>query len=421
LLNNLGSILAREIELGRLTSEVIKELTTYMKPSKVIIVVLDNNEVFYEANAISNNRRTISVEELRKIGEGVVVKDWLEPGEAKEVFNKYNLDVSVDLRSTNELNGYLLLGNKKSGEVFNKSDVKTLNILAHELAIALHNAKSYTQIQNFNKTLQKRVDDATAQLRDANEHLKELDELKNEFLSMATHQLNTPLTVVDGNLSMINDGVISEEAERKDYIEKTLERVRAMKRMVADFLNVSRIETGKFIMDVKPIDFNKLVSEEVNGLGPSAKDKEVLLQLISPKHPVPPIEVDEQKTRQAVMNLVDNAIYYTPKGEVKVYLEEEDQGIKFRVVDNGIGVPENEKPKMFQKFYRAGNAKQERPNGNGVGLYLVKRIIEDQGGKIIFESTVGKGSTFGFTLPFKAKIDKKPTPETQAKETAKIT
>jgi signal transduction histidine kinase len=402
LLSNLGAIMAREIELGRLTSDVIAEITSQMKLSKAVIVVLDENEIFYEANTTSNNHRTITLEELQKIGDGVVIKDSTENGDIKDILSKYDLDVSVDLKSTNELNGYLLLGSKKSGSIFNSTDIKTFTILAHELAIALHNAKSYTQIQNFNKTLQKRIDEATTQLRDANEHLKELDELKNEFLSMATHQLNTPLTVVDGYLTLINDGVVNEAAERRDYIEKTLERVRAMKRMVSDFLNVSRIETGKFIIDVQPTDLNKLVSEEVNGLGPSAKEKEVLLQFIPPKHPVPLVEMDEQKTRQAVMNLIDNAIYYTPKGEVKVYLDADENMATFKVVDNGIGVPEGQKDKLFQKFYRASNAKQERPNGNGVGLFLVKRVIEDQGGKIIFESTQGKGSTFGFTLPIKA-------------------
>jgi signal transduction histidine kinase len=197
---------------------------------------------------------------------------------------------------------------------------------------------------------------------------------------------------------------VSEPNERKDYLEKTLDRVRGMKRMVADFLNVSRIEAGKFIIDVKPTNINKMISEEVNGLGPSAKEKEVLLQFIPPKHPVPLVEIDEQKTRQAAMNLIDNAIYYTPKGDVKVYLDADQDHVTFKVVDNGIGVPEKQKDKLFQKFYRADNARNERPNGNGVGLYLVKRVIEDQGGKIIFESAEGKGSTFGFTLPIKATI-----------------
>ena len=417
LLSDLGTIMSREIELPKLTADVITELTSQMKLSRALIVVLEESEVFYEANTDVVDRRTINFKELQKIGDGVVLKDLSENPEIKEIFTKYHLDASADLRSSNELVGYLLLGEKKNGDIFNSTDIKTLNILAHELAIAIHNAKSYTQIQNFNKTLQKRIDEATVQLRDANEHLKELDQLKNEFLSMATHQLNTPLTVVDGYLTLINDGVVSEAEERKDYIEKTLERVRAMKRMVADFLNVSRIETGKFIIDVKPIDFNKLVSEEVNGLGPSAKEKEVLLQFIPPRHPVPMVETDEQKTRQAVMNLIDNAIYYTPKGEVKVYLDADKKCVTFKVVDNGIGVPEKQKDKLFGKFYRADNARVERPNGNGVGLFLVKRVVEDQGGKIIFESTEGKGSTFGFTLPIKSNLPtKKEEPQEKPKE-----
>jgi signal transduction histidine kinase len=419
LLGNLGTIMAREIELEKLTSDVINELTSQMKLLKAVIIVLDNNEVFYEANAISNKHRTIDRAELETIGEGVVIREALDSGIVKEIFIKYDLDICVDLRSTNELNGYLLLGSKKSGDIYNQTDIKTLSILAHELAIALHNAKSYKQIQDFNKTLQKRIDEATEQLRDANEHLKELDQLKNEFLSMATHQLNTPLTVVDGYLTLINDGVVSEPDERKDYLEKTLERVRSMKRMVADFLNVSRIEAGKFIIDVKPTDINKMISEEVNGLGPSAKEKAVLLQFIPPKHPVPLVEIDEQKTRQAAMNLIDNAIYYTPKGEVKVFLDSDQDHVTFKVVDNGIGVPEKQKEQLFQKFFRADNARNERPNGNGVGLYLVKRVIEDQGGKIIFESSEGKGSTFGFTLPIKATITQE-TKTPEQKEVAEI-
>jgi signal transduction histidine kinase len=413
LLNNLGSIMSREIELNPLTTKVIRELTGQMKLFKALIVVLDKDKVFYESNTEDFKNQRISLDELTILGPEIVVKDNLEIGTAPLIFNKYDLSVSVALKSSNELVGYLLLGAKKSGDIFNSQDIRTLNILAHELAIAIHNAKSYTEIQNFNKTLQKRIDEATEQLRDANENLKELDQLKNEFLSMATHQLNTPLTVVDGYLTMINDGVVSEPAERKDYIEKTLERVRSMKRMVADFLNVSRIETGKFIIDVKPTDFNKLVSEEVNGLGPSAKDKEVLLQFIPSKHPVPFIEIDEQKTRQAVMNLIDNAIYYTPKGEVKVYMDADGKFVTFRVVDNGIGVPEKQKDKLFQKFYRADNARLERPNGNGVGLFLVKRVVEDQGGKIIFESTEGQGSTFGFRLPIKSNLPINPNVDGQ--------
>lgn len=417
LLNILGDIMAREIELERLTGKVIWELTTQMKLSKALIVVLDNGEVFYEANLESINHRTIALSELQAVGSGTVIKDALNPEEVPEIFNKYDLSVSVDLRSTNELVGYLLLGEKKSGDIFNGSDIKTLNILANELAIAIHNAKSYTRIQSFNQTLQIKIEEATRQLRDANVHLKKLDGIKNEFLSMATHQLNTPLSVIDGYLSMVSDGSHGKvEAQQKEYLEKALHRVRLMKRLVQDFLNVSRMEVGTFNIEVSAVDLNKVVTEEVNELGPTAKEKEVLLQFIGPNHPVPVIEIDEQKTRQAIMNLIDNAIYYAPKGEVKVYLDSDEDNVTFKVVDNGIGVPENQKAKLFQKFSRADNAKKERPSGTGVGLYLVKQVVESEGGKIIFESTEGKGSTFGFSLPIKSSAPEEPEPTPEPAE-----
>jgi signal transduction histidine kinase len=404
LLGNLGSIMNHEIELARLTKNVIGGLADQMKISVARIIVLDENKIFYEAN----QDQRINVDKLTALGQGVVVKDSFEPGTAPELFNDYDLSAAVELRSTNELVGYLLLGQKKSGEIYNATDVKTLGILAQELAIAIHNAKSYTQIQNFNKTLQKRIDEATQQLRDANEHLKQLDEIKNEFLSMATHQLNTPLTVVDGYLGMIIDNAnVNNDLPEQDreYIKKSMHRVHLMKRLVSDFLNVSRIESGTFVIEAAPVDMNRLISEEVNGLGLAAKEKGVLLRYFPPKHPVPVIEVDEQKTRQAVMNLIDNAIYYAPKGDVKVFLESDEQNVTFKVVDNGIGVPESYKSKLFAKFSRADNAKEKRPNGTGVGLYLVKRVVDDQGGQIVFESTEGQGSTFGFILPIKSKAE----------------
>jgi signal transduction histidine kinase len=411
-LSELSNVMAREIELVHLTDKVINVLLTQMKISKALIVVMDDDGIFYVANKESINFRSVGLDELKALGSGIIIKDAIEGKEVPEIFRKYGLSVTVGLHSTNELVGFLLLGEKLSGGVYNDSDLKTLRILAQELAIAIHNARSYTQIQDFNKTLQQRIEEATEQLRSANENLKKMDGVKNEFLSMATHQLNTPLSVVDGYLTMINDtahGKLSDQ--QRDFSQKALHRVRLMKRLVTDFLNVSRLETGKFSIDAAPVDLNKIVSEEVNELGPTANEKEVLLQYMAPKHDVPVIEIDEQKTRQAIMNLIDNAIHYTPKGEVKVYLESNDKNVTFKVVDNGIGVPEDQKRKLFQKFSRGENAKKERPSGSGVGLYLVKKVIEDQGGSVIFESQEDKGSTFGFHLPIKTAASEQAEPE----------
>jgi signal transduction histidine kinase len=170
-------------------------------------------------------------------------------------------------------------------------------------------------------------------------------------------------------------------------------------------LNVSRIEAGTFVIEPTPVDLNKLVSEQVSELGPEAQEKEVFLRYYAPEHPLPLVEVDEQKISQAIMNLIDNAIYYTPRGNVSVYLNSDEQNVVFKVVDNGIGVPEAQKSMLFKKFARADNAKKQRPSGNGVGLFLVKLVVEAHGGSIIFESSEGKGSTFGFAIPMKVEED----------------
>jgi signal transduction histidine kinase len=295
-LSDLSNVMAREIELVHLTDKVISILITQLRLSKALIVVMDADGIFYEANKESINYRSISLDELKEVGSGIAIKDMLPRSEVPKVFSKYGLHVSVGLHSTNELVGFLLLGEKRNGDIYNDSDIKILRILAQELAIAIHNARSYTQIQDFNKTLQVKIEEATEQLRSANENLKKMDGIKNEFLSMATHQLNTPLTVVDGYLTMINDGSHGKLTdEQRDFTQKALHRVRLMKRLVTDFLNVSRLETGKFSIESAPVDLNKVVSEEVNELGPTANEKEVLLQYMAPKHDVPVIEIDEQK------------------------------------------------------------------------------------------------------------------------------
>src|SRR5690606_2470853 len=125
-----------------------------------------------------------------------------------------------------------------------------------------------------------------------------------------------------------------------------------------------------------------------------------------PPKSFPVIKLDDTKIRQVIMNFLDNAIYYSPNGgDVKVTLEETPKAIEFKVVDSGIGVPKSQQHQLFGKFYRADNAKRARPDGTGLGLFMAKKVVIAQGGAIIFRSTEGKGSTFGFTFP-KSKVIK---------------
>jgi signal transduction histidine kinase len=220
---------------------------------------------------------------------------------------------------------------------------------------------------------------------------------------MISHQLGTPLAVMDGFLTLIVQGFYGKTNDKmQEALEKTLSRTRNMKGLVFDLLNISRMTAGKFFLELSEVDMKKVVSEEVEELGRQAHDRNVKLNYHPPEHEVPTITLDEPKTRQAILNLINNAIYYSPNGIVDVYLDSDQNNIIFKVADTGIGVPDEEKPHLFTKFFRADNARKESPNGTGIGLYLVKRVVTDQHGKIIFTSQVGKGSVFGFTLPIKS-------------------
>jgi len=245
-----------------------------------------------------------------------------------------------------------------------------------------------------------KIEQATAELTKANEALQKQDSVKNDFISMISHQLGTPLAVMDGFLTLIVQGFYGKTNDKmQEALEKTLSRTRNMKGLVFDLLNISRMTAGKFFLEISDVDMAKVVSEEIEELQRQAHDRNVKLNYHAPEHTMPTIKVDEPKTRQAILNLINNAIYYSPNGTVDVYLDSDSTNIIFKVVDTGIGVPDEEKEHLFTKFFRADNARKESPNGTGIGLYLVKRVITDQHGKLIFTSQVGKGSVFGFSLP----------------------
>ncbi len=408
-LNNISHILASEIRLTQLSEDIVKAIKTQMRIAGADIVVVDDKEIFYKTRPIVGPHHEIGMSELGKLAKSVVVADELSPGERKQIMSDYGLSVSLALRTHEQFLGYLLLGEKQSGDIYSDADLKLLRIIADELAIAITNAKSYAEIQQFNETLQTKIAWATQKLRHANEDLKALDQAKDEFISMASHQLRTPLTTTKGYVSMVLEGDFGRiSTSQRDPLSQALDSANRMAGLVSDLLNVSRMDAGKFFIDAHELDLAKVVQSEFNGLISMAQSKNVKLTLEPLPKSLPLINLDEEKTRQVIMNLIDNAIHYSSPakngGDVCVSLKKVGNKAVFTVVDNGIGVPEKMQGKLFTKFYRAANAQASRPDGTGLGLYLVKRVVEDQGGELIFKSTEGKGSTFGFRFPLRTKF-----------------
>lgn len=331
------------------------------------------------------------------------IEDTAESSDFLNVLRNLKIAMYKPLIVNRKTIGYLCVSEKANGTSYSIDDIEFIDIISNELAIALQNAQQFRKIQHFNDDLQNKVKEATTELRLSNKKLREIDASKDEFISMASHQLRTPLTSIKGYLSMILDGDLGEvRPEQRKALEEAFDSSQRMVYLIGDFLNLSRIQTGKFELERTPVSLPLLLGEEIDQLRQSAKARRVTLLYDEPSS-FPSIEIDETKIRQVMMNFIDNAIYYAKPdgGEILILLESHRDEVTFTVRDNGIGVPTQAKKRLFSKFYRADNAKKARPDGTGIGLYMAKRVVVAHGGSIIFESTEGEGSVFGFRLPLK--------------------
>lgn len=404
LFNKVGHVLATELRIEALRNQICDLLNQYLNTTSNI-VILDSNSTFIDSEGNISNEIKNFVNDLNILGEDLLVLDDLPEGQLKKVMRSNRISVAMTLKVHNAKIGYLFLGDKSSGASYYRPEIALIQTIAEEIAVGFQNSRSYSLVQQFNQSLQAKIDKATEDLQVANEKLKENDALKDDFISMASHQLGTPLAVIDGYLSLANSGMYGKlNPKLGKPLADALERAEVMKSLLNDLLDISRMTAGKFVLQLAPTNLSAMVLQEVSQLQPIAKKQDTELIYHQPQKDPPELNIDPRKTSQVVMNLVNNALQYAPGGKVDVYLENNDEFCTVRVVDNGIGVPEEEKSKLFTKFYRATNARKELPTGTGIGLYLVKKVVEDQGGSIIFSSEVGKGSLFGFRLPIKKPV-----------------
>jgi signal transduction histidine kinase len=417
-LDELNKVLVDSIELNilmRQTSEVVER---NLKCATCHVAVSETDKsslriVGSQSSRLSRDSVKQIGSELAKLNSKAVVSDELGNSHKnlKKTLNDSEIAMVVSLASGHSPSekplAYLLLGPKKSGNIYNKQDLRIIEIIADELVIAIQNALRFEEIQDFAATLQEKVNTATLKLQKTNKKLRDLDETKDEFISMASHQLRTPLTSVKGYTSMVLEGDAGKlNKAQKDLLNQAFVSSQRMVYLIADLLNVSRLKTGKFIIDAQPTNLAEVVEGEISQLRETAKRKNLTLTYDKPKD-FPVLMLDETKIRQVIMNFADNAIYYTPRGgKINIGLKEDSSSVYFTVKDDGIGVPKKEQEHMFTKFYRATNARKSRPDGTGLGLFMAKKVVDAQGGHILFESHEGKGSTFGFCFKKKSLVVK---------------
>lgn len=269
-------------------------------------------------------------------------------------------------------------------------DMETMTALTNQVGIVSRNLKLYNTLQKANRDLQ-----------EANMHLRDLDQAKSEFLSIASHQLRTPISAIKGYLSMIIEGDFGKIGNPKidEVVKGVFESSARLARLVNIFLNVSRIESGRLKLDKRPIQIDDLIKSVIDELVNEAKKKGLKLNY-QPDKNMPQINADPDKLRDVIMNLVDNAIKYTPKGSVSISVRHNSQELNFIVKDTGIGIDPNEVKGLFRKFVRGSGVAQIHTSGSGLGLFIAQKMIKEHGGQIWAESEgKGRGSTFQFILP----------------------
>lgn len=408
LLNEFNETIVSTIDLEQLLERSGVVIEKYIKSDQSAFAIRDSEGDTIRLVSAENPRLSKEViEQIRgyvhKSPEKLFVTDALEEGDSdlKMLLQESNIGLLARITTDPAVEGagYVVLGYKKSGNLYNSQDTAAMEIMSNELAIAMQNALQFEEIQKFNVTLQEKVDDATRKLRKSNDKLKQMDETKDEFISMASHQLRTPLTSVKGYVSMVIEGDAGElNPMQKKLLDQAFTSSQRMVYLIADLLNVSRLRTGKFVIDAIPSNLADVVKGEVDQLVETAASRNLELTYEKPDD-FPELLLDETKVRQVIMNFIDNAIYYTPSGgHIRVELKDTGSTVEYTVTDDGLGVPKSEQHHLFTKFYRAGNAKKARPDGTGLGLFMAKKVIVAQGGSLIFKSTEGKGSTFGFTF-----------------------
>lgn len=408
LLSSLTKIMAETILIDDIASKLLQKIIFEMRITKGAFVLTDAGKVFVtETQGYKKNEEPKFSEKdifaLQALDKNLVFED-LEEGPAKDLLRKLNVTIVIPLKTQVDHVGLLLLGEKASGEIYSDKDIKVLEIFAPEAAISFENAKSVEKIRRFNITLKEQVDRATRDLKIANEQLKELDKLKDEFLSIASHDLRTPMTAIKGYLWMAINGRAGkiENPALKRYLDISYASSERMIQLINDLLNVSRIKAGRVQMVFESINLKDIVDQVFAELLSKASEKKILLKYEA-EADLPNAALDKQRFPEVLQNLIGNALKFTPEGgkiTVAAKKSKETGMIQVAVSDTGVGLSKEDAGKLFEKFGRieTSYAKAKESGGTGLGLYITKNYVDLHGGKIWVESELNHGTTFFLTL-----------------------
>ncbi len=349
-----------------------------------------------------------------KIGKGVVgfVAEKMEPVIISDIrkerkrYKEYAMasdsirsEATIPLLSKGKIIGVLDLESRKTG-TFDKFK-KTLRILTNQIAIAIENARLYSEINNFNKRLKDEIETATKELREKNRQLEKMDQMKSDFVSNVSHELRTPLTSILGYTKLLYSEKLGEINDRqRESLKIISEESERLSRLINDVLDLSKLESKKMKVVLEEVNLCEIAKASINAIKVKADEKNIRIYLDCKGNTI--TMAGKDLIMQVFANLLSNAVKFSyNNSKIEVFVKQEREHITVRVKDYGEGIAKEEIPRLFDKFYQVDSSITRKHEGTGLGLVIVKHIIELHKGSINVESELGKGSTFSFSLPLR--------------------
>ncbi len=230
------------------------------------------------------------------------------------------------------------------------------------------------------------------------EYLKKLEKIRTEFLANVSHELRTPIFAIQGYIETLLNGAVNDKNVNLSFLDKANQHTISLSNLLNDLIDISMIESGEMRMSYRYFVINSYLQQIVNELKPMADEKGIELKLYYSADEKLQLFGDKNKLRQVLINLIQNSIKYTEHGKVEIFVEEEKKFGLIRIKDTGMGIPEEDINRVFERFYRVDKARSRAVGGTGLGLAIVKHIIEAHGSKIELKSKLNEGSEFSFRL-----------------------
>ncbi len=397
-------LLNSTIDLRYLLERTADEISTTLKSEQVFFYI--HNRDGHYVTAGTRNHRQLSKTDIDKLlhvygkKSGVIVASLLtEDDPIRRLMATHRIELIMPLVQVDVI-GYFCLGDHLTSR-YTSRDVKVLGTVADGLIIAIQNTLSIQEIRNINAAnLQHRIADATKDLRASNALLKQIDEEKDEFVSVASHELRTPMTVIRGYISLLERGQLGVMTDnQKSILEKMNNNTKTLVQLVNDMLDLSKLESNKLEINLTNNSLSGMVENSINQMSLLFKDKGITLYSEGDDAIV---NTDADKFDRILINLLSNAYKFTHGGgkvSVTTTVNKTAHLATICVSDTGVGIPAAGIENLFKKFSQVDNYLQRQSGGTGLGLSICKGLVGKLGGKIWMESTVGVGSKFYFTLP----------------------